>query len=73
MGDRLGLYEALRDGSAVTSSELAATTGIAERYAREWLEQQAAIGYLTVDDTAADPSSAPLRAARRPRRRPGRP
>jgi hypothetical protein len=38
IGDRLGLYGALaRDGSA-TSSDLAARAGIAERYAREWLE-----------------------------------
>jgi 2-polyprenyl-3-methyl-5-hydroxy-6-metoxy-1,4-benzoquinol methylase len=50
IGDRLGLYGALaRDGSA-TSSDLAARAGIAERYAREWLEQQAASGIVLVDD-----------------------
>src|SRR5688572_18495566 len=53
MGDRLGLYRSLaRDGSA-TSGELASRAGIAERYAREWLEQQAASGILLVDDPAA--------------------
>jgi SAM-dependent methyltransferase len=55
IGDQLGLYKALaRDGSA-TSGELAARAGIAERYAREWLEQQAASGILLVDDAAAAP------------------
>ena len=55
IGDQLGLYKALaRDGSA-TSGELAERTGIAERYAREWLEQQAASGILLVDDAAAGP------------------
>ncbi len=52
LGDRLGLYAALGEGPA-TSSELAARAGIAERYAREWLEQQAVSGYLDVDDQAA--------------------
>ncbi len=50
IGDRLGLYQSLaRDGDA-TSAELAARAGIAERYAREWLEQQAATGILLVAD-----------------------
>src|SRR6476619_7505950 len=55
IGDRLGLYASLaRDGSAA-SRELATRAGIAERYAREWLEQQAASGILVVDDPAASP------------------
>ena len=55
IGDRLGLYGSLkRDGSA-TSGELATRAGIAQRYAREWLEQQAASGILLVDDPAAAP------------------
>ena len=53
LGDRLGLYRALRDGGPATSEELSARAGIAERYAREWLEQQAATGFLDVDDVAA--------------------
>ena len=52
LGDRLGLYRALRDGGAATALELAERAGIAERYAREWLEQQAATGILLVDDAA---------------------
>jgi SAM-dependent methyltransferase len=55
IGDRLGLYASLaRDGSA-TPPELATRAGIAERYAREWLEQQAASGILLVDDPGAAP------------------
>jgi 2-polyprenyl-3-methyl-5-hydroxy-6-metoxy-1,4-benzoquinol methylase len=55
IGDRLGLYTSLtRDGSA-TPGELASRAGIAERYAREWLEQQAASGIVLVEDSAAPP------------------
>jgi len=52
IGDRLGLYRALAGGGAMTSGELAAAAGIHERYAREWLEQQAAGAILDVDDVA---------------------
>jgi SAM-dependent methyltransferase len=55
LGDRLGYYRALVDEGDVTSSELADATGTDERYAREWLEQQAVAGILEVDDVAADP------------------
>ena len=53
LGDRLGLYAALRDGGPATVGELAQRSGIHPRYAREWLEQQAVAGFLTVDDPAA--------------------
>ncbi|MGK5678191.1 class I SAM-dependent methyltransferase [Actinoplanes sp. URMC 104] len=49
LGRELGLYAALRDRPA-DAGELAKTAGIDERYAREWLEQQAAAGFLTVED-----------------------
>lgn len=52
LGLRLGLYEALR-GNSCTPSELAAAATVDTRYAREWLEQQAAAGNLTVDDPSA--------------------
>ena len=55
LGEKLGLYAALAEGGPATSGELAERAGIAERYAREWLEQQAAVGYLTVDDAGARP------------------
>lgn len=54
-GDQLGWYRALHEQGPLTSTELAHATGTAERYAREWLEHQAANGYLTVDDAAAAP------------------
>src|SRR5215210_3178892 len=53
IGDRLGLYRALNDGGPATPSELASRCSINQRYAREWLEQQAVAGTLTVDDASA--------------------
>jgi hypothetical protein len=52
LGDRLGWYRALADSPA-TPPQLAERTGSDRRYAREWLEQQAVAGYLTVDDVRA--------------------
>src|SRR5215216_3399314 len=54
LGERLGLYRALAEGGGVTSSQLAARTGTAERYVREWLEQHAASGLLRVDDVRSE-------------------
>jgi len=53
LGDRLGLYRALVDLGPATPAELAARTGTHERYAREWLEQQASAGFLDVDGADA--------------------
>ncbi len=55
LGERLGLYRALAEGGAATSSQLATRTGTAERYVREWLEHHAASGLLAVDDARAEP------------------
>ena len=44
IGVRLGFYEALAAGGPQTSGDLAARTGTAERYVREWLEQQTVAG-----------------------------
>src|SRR3712207_5560464 len=52
LGDRLGLYQLLRDSGPVTAAELAEAAGIAPRYAREWLGQQAVAGFLEVDGGA---------------------
>jgi len=52
LGDRLGLYGPLAD-TWLTSTELASQAGIAERYAREWLEEQAVAGFIEVDDQTA--------------------
>jgi SAM-dependent methyltransferase len=49
VGDRLGLFRALDEGPA-TAAELAARTGIDERYALEWLRGLASAGYLEERD-----------------------
>lgn len=50
IGEKLGLYKAMRDaGKAVTSEELATATNTNERYIREWLNAQAASGYVEYD------------------------
>jgi len=48
VGDRLGLYKALAQQPA-DSVELARRTGTNERYVREWLNNQAAGGYVEYD------------------------
>jgi SAM-dependent methyltransferase len=54
LGDRLGLYTKLAKVDSVTSAELADLAGIGERYAREWLEQQAVAGVLDVAEDTGD-------------------
>ena len=49
IGDRLGLYRALASQGPLTSAELAAHTDTSERYVREWLNAQAASGYVNYD------------------------
>ena len=46
LGDRLGLYKAMRDSKPVTPQELASRTGTSNRYVREWLNANAASGYV---------------------------
>lgn len=46
IGEQLGLYKALATGGKMTSSELASRTDNNERYVREWLNSQAAGGYI---------------------------
>ena len=46
MGDNLGLYRTLAGAGALTPAEVASRSGCAERYVREWLNAQAAGGYL---------------------------
>ena len=52
IGDSLGLYKALATGP-LNAADLAARTGTAERYVSEWLNSQAAGGYVTYDPAAA--------------------
>jgi SAM-dependent methyltransferase len=49
IGDRLGLYKAMADSSPVTAAELADRTGTNERSVREWLNAQAAGGYVSYE------------------------
>ena len=53
LGDRLGLYRALAKAGPSTPAELASAAGVNERYAREWLEQQAMAGILETPDPSA--------------------
>ena len=54
VGDRLGLYRALVQSGPSTSTQLARAAGIDERYAREWLEQQAVAGVIEVEAESSD-------------------
>jgi len=55
VGDRLGLYAALAEMPDATPGELAEGAGVAERYAREWLEQQAVAGLVDPVSDDGDP------------------
>jgi hypothetical protein len=52
IGVRLGLYKAMDGSGPMTSAELAGKANISERYAREWLAQNAASGYLSYDPSS---------------------
>lgn len=46
LGNKLGLYKAMENAGAISAIELALRTHCAERYVREWLNSQAAGGYV---------------------------
>lgn len=46
LGNKLGLYKAMAGAGPISARELAARSGCAERYVREWLNAQAAGGYV---------------------------
>ncbi|HJR41879.1 MAG TPA: methyltransferase domain-containing protein [Gemmatimonadaceae bacterium] len=46
LGNKLGLFKAMAGAGPLSSRELAARTGCAERYVREWLNAQVAGGYV---------------------------
>lgn len=62
LGDKLGLYRALADAGGSSPAELAARTRTAERYVREWLNAQAAGGYVDYDPDSGRYSLAPEQA-----------
>jgi SAM-dependent methyltransferase len=49
MGDKLGLYRAMAGAGGLTPVDLARRTGVSERYVREWLNAQAAGGFVEYD------------------------
>lgn len=49
VGDKLGLYKAMAGAGPMTSAEVAARAKTDERYTREWLNANAASGYITYD------------------------
>jgi transcriptional regulator with XRE-family HTH domain len=49
IGEKLGLYKAMAGAGPLSSEEIAQRAGVAERYVREWLGNQAAGGYVTYD------------------------
>jgi SAM-dependent methyltransferase len=49
MGDKLGYYRVMASGEPISPAELADRSGTAEPYVREWLNAQAAGGYVTYD------------------------
>lgn len=54
LGRTLGLYRTLQERGPLDAAGLAQHAGIAHRYAREWLEQQAVAGFLAVDRESPD-------------------
>lgn len=50
LGDELGLYRAMADGKLMTPEQLASQTGCHARLVREWLNAQAASGYVEHDN-----------------------
>ena len=53
LGHKLGLYKVMAHAGPLDSSEIAKRSGCAERYVREWLNSQAAAGYVVYHATSA--------------------
>ena len=62
VGDKLGYHTTMAAGP-VTPAQLAAATGTGEPYAREWLNAQAAGGYVEYDATTGHYTLPPEQAA----------
>lgn len=62
IGESLGIYTQLNSGGPASSAELAARTGLNERYLREWLAAQAASKYVTFDASTGKFSLSPEQA-----------
>src|SRR5579862_2485713 len=49
IGDKLGLYQAMAGAGPLEPAELARRADVSERYVREWLNAQAAGGFVEYD------------------------
>jgi len=63
LGRKLGLYEAMAGAGPLDSHEVSRRAGCAERYVREWLNSQAAGGYVVYHPSSATYELTPEQAA----------
>jgi SAM-dependent methyltransferase len=63
IGNRLGLFKAMSGAGPMSARELASRTGCAERYVREWLNAQAAGGYVEYHAVSGTYELSPEQAA----------
>jgi len=56
-GEKLGIYDALKETGPITAPKLAEHLGLNERYLSEWLTQQSIAGILDVEDASDDASA----------------
>jgi SAM-dependent methyltransferase len=63
LGHKLGLYKALAGAGPLSANELAVRSRCAGRYVREWLNAQAAAGYVDYHATSATYELSPEQAA----------
>ncbi|MDR9782844.1 class I SAM-dependent methyltransferase [Rhizobium redzepovicii] len=50
LGDKVGIFKAMADGTPMNVQQLSQKTGVKERYLREWLSAQAAADYIVYDE-----------------------
>jgi 2-polyprenyl-3-methyl-5-hydroxy-6-metoxy-1,4-benzoquinol methylase len=62
IGDRLGIFKALAAAGSITSADLAARTGLNERYLREWLGAMTAAKYISFDSASGRYTMSPEHA-----------
>jgi SAM-dependent methyltransferase len=63
LGNKLGLYKAMAGAGPLSAREVAARAGCAERYVREWLNAQAAGGYVLYHPVSGTYELTPEQAA----------
>ncbi|MEX0837898.1 MAG: class I SAM-dependent methyltransferase [Parvibaculum sp.] len=63
IGDKLGLYKAMHNVGPLSSAEIAARAKCSERYVREWLNSQAASGYVRYHPASGTYELTPEQAA----------